>query len=132
MTDFRACSSETLAARRLEREACAKLNLTPSAYGGEYSANVVGEMTRWVREHGVSIPSQRERTLRVTGDGKIRMIKQIVGFRSKRNLHAFPQLEALLQRHIKLCETGPAQDIAASIAKLTPSGHCKRIRIKPA
>ena len=84
----------------------------------EYSADVVGEISRSIFEDGVSIPSQRKGTLRVTRDCKIRMIEQIVGFRSKRNLHAFRQLEALLQRQIKLRERGAAQDISPSIAKL--------------
>ena len=74
----------------LEREACVKLNLTPSAYGGEYSADVAGEITRNVFEDGVAVPSQGERTLRVTRDRKILMIEQIVGLRSKCNLRAFP------------------------------------------
>src|SRR5258706_11235783 len=41
-------------------------------------------------------------TLRVTRDCEIRMIEQIVAFRSQRNLRAFRHLEGLLQRHIKL------------------------------
>ena len=100
--------SETLSARGSEREARIELNLASSTDGGKYSADVVGEVTRRIREHGVSIPSQGERTLRITRDGKIGMIEQIVGFRSKCNLRAFRQLEALLQREIKLCERGAA------------------------
>ena len=46
------------------------------------------------------------------------MIEQIVGFRAERNLRAFPQLEALLQRQIELRKPGAAQDIAPGIAKL--------------
>lgn len=92
-------------ALKLESEACVKLNLTTSAYGGEYSADVFGEITSCIFENGVSVPSQGERTLRVTRDCKIRMIEQIVGFCSKCNLLSFRQFEALLQRQITLCET---------------------------
>ena len=101
-----------LSARRLEREACVELNLTPSSYGGEYSADVFGEITCCILENGVSVPSQSERALGVARHREIRMIEQIVGFHSKRNLYAFPQLEALLQCQIKLCEPGPTQDIS--------------------
>src|SRR6516225_5054548 len=76
----------------LEGKARVKLNLAPSAYGGEYSADVVGETTRCIREDGISVSSQGKRTLRITWDCKIRMVEQIVGFRSKCNLRAFPQL----------------------------------------
>ena len=83
MTDFRACSSEIVPECRLEREACIQLNLTPRAYGGEYSAHVFGELTCRILENGVSVPSQGERTLGVAGNPQIRMIEQIVGFCSK-------------------------------------------------
>ena len=106
-------------ARRLEREACVKLNLTPSADGGEYSADVVGEVTRCILKDGVSVSSHGKRTLRVTRDCKIRMIQQIVGFHPKRNLLAFWQLEAFLQPQIKLRKRGTAQDVTPSSAKLT-------------
>jgi hypothetical protein len=72
------------------------LKLTATTYGGEYSSHIVSENACWTREHGISIPSQRKGTLRVTGDCKIRMIEQVVGFRSKRNFHSFKQSEALL------------------------------------
>src|SRR5215469_16401895 len=119
MTDSRAYSSERLSASRLEREVCVKLNLAPSSYGGEYSADVFGKITCCIFENSVSIPSQGERTLRVTRDRKIRMIEQIVGLRSESNLRAFRQLEALLKRQMTLCETRPAQNISPSIAELT-------------
>ena len=67
--------SETLSARRLEREACVKLNLTPGAYGVEYSADVFGKIACCIFENGVSVPSQGKRTLRVAGDGKIGVIE---------------------------------------------------------
>jgi hypothetical protein len=119
MADFRARSSETLSACRLEREACVELNLAASAGGSEYSADIFGEITCWILENGVSVPSEGERTLRVTRNRKIRVIEQIVGFRSKCNLRAFRQLKTLLQRQIKLCEPGSAQDVTPSSAKLT-------------
>ena len=93
--------------------------LTRSAYGAEYSADVVRETTPCIREDGVSIPSQRERILRVTRDCKIRMIEQIVGRGSESNLRAFRQLEALLNRHITLRKPRSAQDITPCSAKLT-------------
>ena len=108
--------------RRLEREACVELNLAPSADRGEYSADVVGETTRRIRENGVSVPPQGERTLRVTRDCKIRMIEQVIGLRSEGNLPAFRQVEALLKRKIKLREPGSPQDVSSSIAELTGRG----------
>ena len=105
----------------LKSESCGQLNLARCADRTKYSAYVVGEIARWIFEDGISVASQGERTLRVTRDGEIRMIEQIVGFRSKRNLRAFPQLEALLQRHIELRERGAAQDITPGIAK--PAGR---------
>ena len=106
---------------RLEREARVQLNLTPSSYGGEYSADVFCEITCCILEDRVSVPSQRKRTLRVARDREIRMIEQIVGFRSKHNRRTFPQLEAFLQRQIELPERGAAQDITPGIAK--PAGR---------
>ena len=103
----------------LESEPCGQLNLTPRADRAEYSANVVGELTRCILENSVSIPSQAKRALSVTWDCEIRMIEQIVGFRAKRDLRAFRQLESLLQRQIELRKCGAAQDIAPGIAKLT-------------
>ncbi len=73
---------------RLEREARVQLNLTPSSYGGEYSADVFCEITCCILEDRVSIPSQGERTLRVTRDCKIRMIEQIVSLRAKGDVRA--------------------------------------------
>jgi hypothetical protein len=89
-----------------ESAPCVDLNLTPSAHRGKYSANTVGEITRCIFEDGVSVPAQGKRTLRVARDCKIRMIEQIVGFRSKCNLRAFLQFECLLQGQIKLRELG--------------------------
>ena len=116
----------------LESQPCGQLNLTPRADRAEYSAYVVGEIARSILEDCISVASQSKRTLRVTRDCEIRMIEQIVGFRSNRNLHAFPQMEALLQRQIELREPGAAQDIAPSIAKLAGRGQRKCTRIKPA
>ena len=65
---------------------CVQLNLTPRTDSTENPADVAGEIARCVFEHGVSIPSQSERALRVAWDCKIWVIKQIVGFSSKRNL----------------------------------------------
>ena len=104
---------------RLEREARVQLNLTPSSYGGEYSADVFCEITCCILEDRVSIPSQGERALRVAWDCKIRMIKQIVNFRSQCNLHTFLQFEALFECHIKLREGGSAQDVTSSGSKIT-------------
>ena len=106
----------------LEGEACVELNLAPSTDSGEYSADVVGKTTLYISEHGVSVSSQRERTLRVTRNCKIRMIEQIVGLRAESNLRAFRQLKSFLQRQIKLREPGPVHDVSASIAELTEAG----------
>src|SRR5215469_1756424 len=103
----------------LESETCVQLNLAPSTDSREYSSDIVREITRSVFEDGVSIASQGKRTLRVAWHCKIRMIEQIVGSHSKCNLLALRELETLLQRQIKLCERGPAQDIASSSTKLT-------------
>src|SRR5262249_104849 len=95
------------------------LNLTPSGDCSEYSPDVAGKITGSVSEDGVSVASQRERTLRVTRDCKIWMIEQIVGFRSKCNLRALSQMEALLECQIKLREGGTAQNITARSTELT-------------
>jgi hypothetical protein len=86
----------------LESEPCVELNLTARADGGKYSADVGCKIARRNFEDSVSVPSQGKQTLRVTGDAKIRMIEQIVRFRSKRDRRAFRQLEGLLQRQIAL------------------------------
>ena len=107
----------------LESEPSVKLKLTTTAYRGEYSADVVSQIACWTREHGISIPSQRQGTLRVTGDCKIRMIEQVVGFHSKFNSHAFRHLEGLLQGPIKFRERGTTQAISPSISELTGSRY---------
>src|SRR5262245_30268054 len=101
----------------LESEPCGQLNLASGADGGEYSADVAGENARSIFEDGVTVPAQGERTLRVARDCEIRMIEQIVGLCSKRNFNGFLQLEALLQRQIKLPERGTTQDITPGISK---------------
>jgi len=105
--------------RFLEAEACIQLNLTPRADSREYSTDVARELSRRVVVDSVSISSQRERTLRITRNCKIRMIEQIVDFRSNCDVHAFPQFEDFLYRKIKLREGGPPQNIATSSAELT-------------
>ena len=55
----------------LESEAYVELNLASNVNGGEYSSDVAGETARWIREHGVSVPAKRGRTLRVARDCKI-------------------------------------------------------------
>ena len=108
--------------RRTETQTGGQLNLTPRADCAEYSAYVVGEIAGSIAEDGISVASQCKWTLCVTRDFEIRMIEQIVGLRSNRNLYAFPQTEALLQRQIELRKRGAAQDIAPSIAKLAGEG----------
>ena len=78
----------------LESEAYVELNLASNADGGEYSSDVAGETARWIREHGVSVPAKRERTLRVARDCKIRTIEEIVGFRAESDLRASVNLKA--------------------------------------
>ena len=113
------CSRTCGSAIDLESEPCVQLNLTRRAYGGEYSAHVVGEIPCCILEDRVSVASQGKGTLGVARDCEIRMIEQIVGFHTKRNLRAFRQFEGLLQRQVKLRERGAAQDIAPSSTKLT-------------
>src|SRR5215468_8403868 len=91
---------------RSESKTCVQLNLTPRTDGSENSADVAGEITGYVFEHRVSIPSQRKRALRVARDCQIRPIEQIVSFRAKRKLRALRQMEVLLYRDIKLREGG--------------------------
>src|SRR5262245_54569739 len=79
---------QIIASSPLESEPCGQFNLTPSADCTEYSADVVGEIARRIFEDGVSVPSQGQWALRVTRDCEIRMIEQIVGFRSERDLCA--------------------------------------------
>src|SRR5215471_15634365 len=111
-----------LSDRRLESEPRVELNLTSGADGGEYSADVFGEITCSILENGVSVSSEGKRTLRVARHGKIRMVEEIVGFRSEGKPRAFGQLETLLQRQIKLREPWSAQDVSSSIAELTGRG----------
>jgi hypothetical protein len=97
------------------------LNLTRRADRTKYSAYVVGESPRRILEDGVSAPTLGKRALCVTRNSEIRVIEQIVGFRSEHDFPAFLQLEAFLQRHIELRERGAAQDITSGIAK--PAGR---------
>ena len=124
--------NQLIAPSALESQSCGQLDLTPRADRAEYSACVVGETARSILEDSISVASQGKRTLRVARDREIRMIEQIVGFRSNRNLRAFPQMKALLQRQIELREPGAAQDIAPSIAELAWTWQRKGARIKPA
>src|SRR5215467_5446343 len=80
----------------LKGETSVQLNLTPCTDSTENSADVAGEITRYVFEHRVAIPSQGERALCVAWDCEVRAIKQIVGFHSKRKLGALRQMEVLL------------------------------------
>jgi hypothetical protein len=108
------------------------LNLTAAVYGGEYSTDVIGEVTRCIIENGVSVPSQAERILRVTRHSKIWMIEKIVDFYAERNPHAFGQLEAFSERQIKFRKPGAAEAIPSSGAELVGGWHRKRAWIKPA
>ena len=108
------------------------MNLTATAYVGEYSSDVVGKVTRCIFENGVSVPSQRNRTLRVTRYSKIRMIEKIVGFRSECNPHGLGQLEALLQPQVKFRECGAAQTVPSCGTELTGRWQRERARIEPA
>ena len=101
----------------LEGETSVQLNLPAGTDCTENPADVAGEITHWVFEHGVSIPSQGKRALRVARNCKIRSVEQIVGFRAKRNPRAFRQMELFLYREIKLRKRRAAQDIASSSAK---------------
>ena len=71
MADRNICQPKDRWGGRSESETSVQLNLTRSANSGEYSADVAGEVTRYVFEHGVSVPSQAERTLRVAWHCKI-------------------------------------------------------------
>ena len=73
----------------LESETRIELNLTPAADSSKYSSHVVCKIASNILEDGVSIPSQGERTLRVTRDCKIRVIQQIVSFGVAAGLHRF-------------------------------------------
>jgi hypothetical protein len=124
--------SVLLSSETLETEPRGQLNLTPRADRAEYAAHVVGEITRWIFEGSVSVSCKRKRALRVSRDCEIGMIEQIVRFRSKHDVRAFPQLEALLQRQVELRERGAAQDITPGIAELTGWWQGECARIKPA
>src|SRR5215469_12347916 len=103
---------------RLEGKTSVQLNLPAGTDSRENPSDVAGEVTRWVFEHGVSIPSQGKRALRVAWNCKIRSVEQIVGFRAKRNPRAFRQMELFLYREIKLRKCWAAQNIASGSAKL--------------
>jgi hypothetical protein len=89
---------QLIASGALKTQTGGQLNLTPRADSAEYSAYVVGEIASSILEDGISVASQCKWTLRVIRDCEIRMIEQIVAFRSQRNLRAFRHLEGLLQR----------------------------------
>jgi hypothetical protein len=116
----------------LEGPTRVQLDLTSSADSIEYSARAAGEVTSRVFEDGISIASQRERTLRVAWDREIWAIQKIVGFRSKRNLRTLWTLEALLYREINLGKPWAAQYVASSSAKLPRRWQSKGTWIKPA
>jgi len=106
--------------------------LARGADSREYSSDVVREISRRTREHGVTIPSEGERTLRVTRDCKIRVVEQIVGIHAKSNLRAFRQSEGLLERQIKFRERRATEAIAGSSAELPGGWQRKCTWIKPA
>src|SRR5215468_4524965 len=116
----------------LESETCIQLNLTPCGDRRKYSADVTGQVPRHIFEHGVSIPSQGERTLRVAWDCKIGMVDEVISFHTERKLLAFRQVEVLLHREIELREAGATQDIASSTAELAGRRPYPGTRIKPA
>jgi hypothetical protein len=51
-------------------------------------ADIVGVVAGRIFEDGLSVPSERERDLRVAGDCEIRMIEQIAGFQANPDLPA--------------------------------------------
>src|ERR1700722_1103807 len=119
-------------ALRSESEPCIELKLAAGSDGGEYSSDVVGEISSGIFEDRVAVASQGKGALRISWDCEIWVIEQIVGFHPKRDPGTFPQLEALLQGQVELCEPGTAQDISPSIAKLNGSRQCKCARVEPA
>jgi hypothetical protein len=70
----------------LERNPNPHLNLTGTIDRREYPRHAIGEMTCHISKDGVSVPSQSNRVLRITGEGKIRMIQEIEDFCSKHDL----------------------------------------------
>ena len=103
----------------LERDPNAQLNLTGTIDRREYPPHAIRKMACHISKDGVSVPSQSNRILRVTGDGKIRMIQNIERFGAQHDFHALAHLETLLHRQIELCKARTAQDIASSSAKLS-------------
>jgi hypothetical protein len=79
---MRAFGVNHLNAPALETQTGGQLNLTPRADSAEYSAYVVSEIAGSILEDGISVASQCKWTLRVTWYCEIRMIEQIVAFRS--------------------------------------------------
>src|SRR4029077_7633818 len=61
----------------LENEAKPQLNLTRRIHSREYPAGVIGEITCRIFKDSVSVSSQSNRVLRITGDSEIRMIQEI-------------------------------------------------------
>src|SRR5579863_2292715 len=117
---------------RLERETAGQLKLAGGADGGLDLACVGGEITGGILEDGFPVSSQGKRTLRITGNTKIRMVEQIIGFDSNGKLPVFSNHKILVQRWVKLRESGPPQDVASGIAKLTGRRHRKSTWVKPA
>ena len=111
--------SDSTFARTLECEACVELNLAPCADRREYSADVISEMACHISKHGVSVPSESDRILRITGNGKIRMIQEIEGFCSKHDLCLSGKMKGLTEGQVKLPEARSLQRISSSIAELT-------------
>src|SRR5215467_1846255 len=89
-------------------------------------------MPRRILEHCVPGPSEAKRILRISRDGKIRMVEQVIRLHSNRDLRAFGQTKVFVQSCVKLRERRPPQDISPGIAKLTGWRYRKCPRIKPA
>src|SRR5579872_1640665 len=115
-----------------ERKAAGQLNLPGGARGRQDPACVGGEITGRILENGFPVSSQGKRTLRITGNTKIRMVEQIIGFDSNGKLPVFSNRKILVQRWVQLRESGPPQDIASGIAKLTGRRQRKSTWVKPA
>ena len=64
----------------LENEAKPQLNLTRRIHSRKYPTGVIGEIATRIFKDSVSVSSQSNRVLRITGDSEIRMIQEVERF----------------------------------------------------
>ncbi len=109
-------SAQRASSRPSEGKPASQLKLARGAGGGQDLADIIGETTRRIFEDGIPITSQDKRALCVARHTEIRMVEQVIGFHSNRDLSFVNDGEILLQRWVKLRKARPPQHISSGIA----------------